>query len=119
MESNMSNTSSSTNHSTECLDTVYRMATETITVSVTRTIVESVELDLAMFRKVLCRKKKDEDEGEYLKRLLASWTALRKDVGDQFDIEEEGEGDENELEGSKAEELLRDHKGEFQYYIQK
>jgi hypothetical protein len=67
---------------------------ESITVTVTKQVVTEVELDLALFRKVVCRRQKGEEEEAYLARSQTAWDELVEQTNGCIDLEAEEETDD-------------------------
>lgn len=86
---------------------------ETITVTVTKQTVTEVELDLALFRKVICRRQKGEEEEAYLARSQKAWDELVETTEGSIDVEAEPEEDYT----ADEEEVVREVKAEIRAYL--
>jgi len=86
---------------------------ESITVTVTKQTVTEVEMDLALFRKVICRRKKDEDEEGYLARSQKAWEKLCEETDGSIEVEAEPEDDYL----ADEEETIREVKAEIREYM--
>ena len=86
---------------------------ESITITVTKQTVTEVEMDIALFRKVICRRKKDETEEDYLVRSQKAWDALYEATNGSIDVEAEMEEDY----AADEEEVVREVKADIKEYM--
>ena len=86
---------------------------ESITITVTKTVTTEVEMDIAVFRKVICRRRKDEDEEGYLARSQKAWDDLVAKT--EGSIEVDGEDEEDYL--ADEEETVREVKADIRKWM--
>jgi hypothetical protein len=86
---------------------------ESITITVTKQTVTEVEMDIALFRKVICRRKKGEEETAYLNRSQKAWDELVEETNGSIEVEAEQEEDY----AADEEEVIREVKEDIREYM--